>query len=41
MLMLYIEKIVAELEKGEDVSSHDSSTNGLINRFHAYRKAQA
>lgn len=31
-------KILPELENAEEISSHDSSTNGLINRFKAYRK---
>jgi glucose-6-phosphate isomerase len=32
--------ILPELEKPGEVTSHDSSTNGLINRFKAYRAAQ-
>jgi len=30
--------IEKELREGGDVSSHDASTNGLINAFHAFRK---
>ncbi|NHB97449.1 glucose-6-phosphate isomerase [Photorhabdus stackebrandtii] len=30
-------RILPELEKGEEVADHDSSTNGLINRFKAWR----
>ena len=30
-------RILPELESTEDVSSHDSSTNGLINRYKAWR----
>ena len=31
-------KILPELENNEEVKSHDSSTNGLINQFKAFRK---
>ncbi|MBA9076774.1 glucose-6-phosphate isomerase [Rufibacter quisquiliarum] len=31
-------KILPELTSAEDVTSHDSSTNGLINQFKAFRK---
>ncbi|WP_445496107.1 glucose-6-phosphate isomerase [Photorhabdus sp. SF281] len=30
-------RILPELENGEEVADHDSSTNGLINRFKAWR----
>jgi glucose-6-phosphate isomerase len=32
-------RILPELEQDEKVSSHDSSTNGLINDYKALRKA--
>ena len=31
-------KILPELQDGQRVTSHDSSTNGLINTFKAFRK---
>lgn len=31
-------KILPELEKKEDVSNHDSSTNGLVNAYKAWKK---
>lgn len=30
-------RILPELKDGSEVSSHDSSTNGLINRYKAWR----
>jgi glucose-6-phosphate isomerase len=33
-------KILPELEGSEDISSHDASTNGLINRFKTRRRAR-
>jgi glucose-6-phosphate isomerase len=30
-------KILPELQSGESISTHDASTNGLINRFKAWR----
>ncbi len=32
-------KILPELENGEEISAHDSSTNGLINAFKSMKKA--